>query len=100
MATWSDIKRFDINLDVKSVSTSAQDQTPQRTDVAIVPTPSQSDMAIRGSNIIGGVHIKPSFLTTICGNPGMGCVCSHHARLAWWWISPQIAAHITSCHID
>ena len=58
------------------MSSAAENQAVQRTDIAEIAAPGDRDMTGRGNNIVGRIDVKPAESWAIGGHPGMGCVGS------------------------
>ena len=96
----SNEQAFNIDGDIHAVLATADDDTAQGTDVAIVATRGKGDMPDPGEDIVGRIDIDPIAIAGEDGEPGMRGISADQPRLAAWRLGFQISADIARGDTD
>src|SRR5678816_251914 len=73
---------LNVDLNLNGLATAAEGHTLYRSDVAIVASPCQRDVAFRRHDVVGGIKIQPSRVGEKHGHPGMRRLSALHLRPA------------------
>ena len=78
----------------------AKDQSAKWGHVAVIPTPCERYMAIRGNDIIGGVYVEPANSRAVSRYPGMRSIGAYKPRSPRRRIGSKISADISGREIN
>ena len=74
----------------------ADEHTGDGADVAEVTSPGNRNVLGLRKGIVRGIDVDPTDIPAVDGHPSVRCVGSHQPRLTHWWLSPQVAADVSS----
>ena len=89
-----------VDRDLEGVIAAPEDQTAQRTHIAVVAAPGQRDVIARRHDIVCGVHIYPADPGAISRNPGVRNVRAGKPRAAGRRIRSKIAADVARGQLE